>query len=112
MVPSEFSPSTSNVELTVLVADLYPSASVIGTDLSPIQPTWLPVNVRMFVEDCEEPDWLHGSGYDLVHFRGMASSVQDLDGLLAKAYPYVSGPYPLVSSRLIRGQAYRRGRMG
>ncbi|POR37496.1 mRNA 3'-end-processing protein YTH1 [Tolypocladium paradoxum] len=71
------------------VADLYPSASVIGTDLSAIQPKWVPVNVRMFVDDCEEPDWLHGSGYDLVHFRGMAGVLRDLDGVLAKAYPRV-----------------------
>ncbi|PNY28067.1 mRNA 3'-end-processing protein YTH1 [Tolypocladium capitatum] len=71
------------------VADLYPSASVIGTDLSAIQPKWVPVNVRMFVDDCEEPDWLHGSGYDLVHFRGMAGVLHDLDGVLAKAYPRI-----------------------
>ena len=71
------------------MADLYPSASVIGTDLSPIQPTWLPTNLRMFVEDCEEQDWLHGSGFDLVHMRCMAGVIKDFDGLLVKAYPYV-----------------------
>ena len=66
---------------------MYPSASVIGTDLSPIQPTWLPINVRMYVEDCEEPEWLHGSYFDLVHFRRMANMLRDVNGMLAKVYP-------------------------
>ena len=52
-----------------------------------IQPKWVPVNVRMFVDDCEGADWLHGSGYDLVHFRGMAGVLRDLDGVLARVYP-------------------------
>ncbi|RDA89155.1 hypothetical protein CP532_2307 [Ophiocordyceps camponoti-leonardi (nom. inval.)] len=74
---------------TGTVADLYPSASVIGTDLSAIQPSWVPVNVRMFVDDCEAPQWLHGSGYDLVFFRGMAGFLRDLRGLLERAYPRI-----------------------
>ncbi|KAG5928830.1 hypothetical protein E4U42_007943 [Claviceps africana] len=73
------------------VADQYPSASVIGTDLSPIQPRWVPVNVRMYVDDCEEPDWLHGSNFDLVHFRGMAGTLRDLDRMLKRTYLHVRG---------------------
>lgn len=71
------------------MADQYPSASVVGTDLSPIQPKWVPVNVRMYVDDCEEPDWLHGSNFDMVHFRGMAGTLRDLDRMLKRTYPYV-----------------------
>ncbi|RCI12904.1 hypothetical protein L249_1342 [Ophiocordyceps polyrhachis-furcata BCC 54312] len=71
------------------VADLYPSASVIGTDLSAIQPRWVPVNVRMFVDDCEGTQWLHGSGYDLVFFRGMAAVLRDVRGLLERVYPRI-----------------------
>ncbi|KAG8409071.1 hypothetical protein J3458_003785 [Metarhizium acridum] len=71
------------------VADQYPSASVVGTDLSPIQPKWVPVNVRMYVDDCEEPDWLHGSNFDMVHFRGVAGTLRDLDRMLKRTYPHV-----------------------
>ncbi|KAF7561850.1 hypothetical protein G7046_g2298 [Stylonectria norvegica] len=71
------------------VADLFPAALVVGTDLSPIQPTWTPVNVRMFVEDCEEPEWTHGSGFDLVHLRGVASVIRDLAALVVKAYSHI-----------------------
>ncbi|KAK7404054.1 hypothetical protein QQX98_010175 [Neonectria punicea] len=68
------------------VADLYPSASVIGTDLSPIQPKWLPINARMFLEDCEDPEWTHGCGFDLVHFRGVADVLLDLEAVVTNAY--------------------------
>ena len=33
------------------MADEFPQAQVIGTDLSPIQPTIVPPNVRFYVED-------------------------------------------------------------
>lgn len=79
-----------HVGLTLLVADAYPSASIMGTDLSPIQPKWLPPNARMFVEDCEGPEWMHGQGFDLVHFRGMAGILRDIDAMVLNAYRLVS----------------------
>ena len=72
------------------MAEQHPEATVVGTDLSAIQPRWLPVNVRMYVDDCEEPDWLHGEEYDLVHFRGMAGILKDLDSVLQTAYRFVA----------------------
>lgn len=33
------------------MGDLYPEAEIIGTDLSPIQPEFVPPNVHFFVED-------------------------------------------------------------
>lgn len=36
-------------------ADEYPEATVVGVDLSPIQPTWVPPNVKFLVDDLEEP---------------------------------------------------------
>lgn len=35
----------------VEMGDEYPSAHIIGTDLSPVQPALVPPNVRFFVED-------------------------------------------------------------
>lgn len=43
----------------------------------------------MFIEDSEEPEWLHGSEFDLVHFRQMTDVLRDLKGLLTKIYPFV-----------------------
>ena len=38
------------------IGDLYPEAEVIGTDLSPIQPQWVPNNVKFEIDDCTD-DW-------------------------------------------------------
>lgn len=43
----------------------------------------------MFIEDSEEPEWLHGSDFDLVHFRQMIHAFRNLQGLLTKIYPFV-----------------------
>lgn len=33
------------------MGDEYPESQIVGTDLSPIQPSYVPPNVRFFVED-------------------------------------------------------------
>ncbi|KAK3985036.1 S-adenosyl-L-methionine-dependent methyltransferase [Cladorrhinum sp. PSN332] len=53
------------------MGDEHPEAEVIGTDLSPIQPGFVPPNVRFFVEDSTEP-WLYpppNPQFDLIHTR-------------------------------------------
>jgi len=68
------------------VADEYPEAEVIGIDLSPIQPNWLPRNLRFIVDDVEA-DWLHKpNSIDYIHIRHMTSSIRNWPKLLAQAY--------------------------
>jgi trans-aconitate methyltransferase len=57
-------------------ADEHPSATIIGTDLSPIQPSWLPPNCSFYVEDVES-EWLYTpeEAFDLIHSRGMVGSI-------------------------------------
>ncbi|KAL8295677.1 hypothetical protein RB600_001241 [Gaeumannomyces tritici] len=40
------------------VADQLPSSIILGIDLSPIQPEYVPPNVRFMVDDVES-EWLH-----------------------------------------------------
>jgi SAM-dependent methyltransferase len=49
------------------VADLYPSAAVLGTDLSPIQPAWVPPNVSFELHDCIQYPWELNRKFDLIH---------------------------------------------
>lgn len=35
------------------VGDRFPSSNILGVDLSPIQPEWVPPNVRFMVDDVE-----------------------------------------------------------
>lgn len=48
------------------------------------------LNACMFVEDCEDPYWANGYDFDLVHFRGMAGFLLDLDAMVANAYEQVT----------------------
>ncbi len=58
-------------------ADQYPSAQVIGTDLSPIQPSNVPMNLYFEVDDaCDE--WVFTKeSFDYIHVRAMYGSVAD-----------------------------------
>lgn len=69
------------------LADEHPSARVQGTDLSPIQPEWVPPNLKFVVDDCESewPDDEHAS-YDLVHGRSMSGSIANWSTLFGEAF--------------------------
>ncbi|KAB8075865.1 S-adenosyl-L-methionine-dependent methyltransferase [Aspergillus leporis] len=57
-------------------ADLHPEAEVIGTDLSPIQPNFVPPNVFFEVDDCCD-EWLYKHPFDFIHVRGLYGCVAD-----------------------------------
>jgi len=52
------------------LADAYPAAMVIGTDLSPIQPGYVPPNLQFEIADADE-EWTFRHKFDLVHSRLM-----------------------------------------
>jgi ubiquinone/menaquinone biosynthesis C-methylase UbiE len=72
------------------VADEFPSAEVIGTDLSPIQPTWVAANCS-FVVDNAEVAWPYvpAESFDLVHWRVLAGAIKDWPALYREAYKHV-----------------------
>ncbi|KAG9251827.1 S-adenosyl-L-methionine-dependent methyltransferase [Emericellopsis atlantica] len=68
------------------MGDEYPEAEVKGIDLSPIQPMWLPPNVRFWVDDAEA-EWVQPpSSLDHVHIRHMTNAIRDWPTLLARAF--------------------------
>lgn len=67
-------------------ADENPQAEVIGTDVSPIQPSWVPPNLKFEIDDMEE-DWTHPDNYfDYIHMRSLSGAFQHWDAILAQAY--------------------------
>lgn len=67
-------------------ADEYPEAQVIGTDLSPIQPYWVPPNCKFEIDDAELPwTWPDGT-FDYVHMRYLVGAVGDWPRLFRQAY--------------------------
>ncbi|KAI1859685.1 hypothetical protein JX265_004917 [Neoarthrinium moseri] len=67
------------------VGDQYPSAEVTGLDLSPIQPVWVPPNVKFLVDDVEDT-WLNGDNIDFVHLRNMIPILKSPVKLLKDVY--------------------------
>ncbi|KAN0108726.1 S-adenosyl-L-methionine-dependent methyltransferase [Hyaloscypha variabilis] len=53
-------------------AATYPSANVIGTDLSPIQPNFVPPNCSFEVDDAED-EWVFPQKFDYIHGRALMS---------------------------------------
>ncbi|BDD58241.1 hypothetical protein MAP00_003532 [Monascus purpureus] len=69
-------------------ADEYPSAHVIGTDLSPIQPTWVPPNCQFEIDDYESP-WLFRTPFDYIHARELEGCIADEDKLFREAFQHL-----------------------
>ncbi|KAL8928880.1 MAG: hypothetical protein Q9208_001658 [Pyrenodesmia sp. 3 TL-2023] len=68
------------------MAEQYPNAQVIGTDLSPIQPQWVPDNVRFEIDDCEAKHWAWPEDhFDYIHSRYMIASIGNWASLIRKA---------------------------
>ena len=65
-------------------ADEFPNAEVIGTDLSPMQPSWAPPNVRFEVDDCLMEWTWPADHFDFIHVRCMYGSVPDWTALNKK----------------------------
>ncbi|KAH6888676.1 S-adenosyl-L-methionine-dependent methyltransferase [Thelonectria olida] len=62
-------------------ADQFPSAEVIGTDLSPIQPSWVPANCRFELDDAQLPWAYPDNHFDYIHIRCLMGSITDWPAL-------------------------------
>ncbi|KAH7148980.1 S-adenosyl-L-methionine-dependent methyltransferase [Dactylonectria estremocensis] len=67
-------------------ADEFPGAEVIGTDISPIQPSWVPPNLQFEMDDCTK-DWTFApESLDYVHIRFLSGCIADWTALFKQAY--------------------------
>jgi trans-aconitate methyltransferase len=77
---------TGTGEWAIDMAAEFDNATVVGTDLSPIQPTWVPPNCHFEVDDFEM-NWVYrpDEKFDFIHCRDLSGSVQDYPWLLQQA---------------------------
>ncbi|KAG7284720.1 hypothetical protein NEMBOFW57_009329 [Staphylotrichum longicolle] len=68
------------------LADEHPNVQVIGTDISPIQPGWVPPNVFFEMEDATQAWTFEENSFDFVHIRYLFGSIPDWDELFKQAY--------------------------
>ncbi|KAH8155677.1 uncharacterized protein LAJ45_00687 [Morchella importuna] len=68
------------------IADKFPNTRVIGNDLSPIQPTWVPSNCSFEIDDFTKP-WEHIlNSFNFIHGRARHGSVFSWTCLYKEAY--------------------------
>lgn len=81
---------TGTAEWALEIAEDFPNAEVIGTDLSPIQPSWAPPNCRFYIDDAES-DWTFtpGEKFDYIHMRSMGGGIGDWPKLFRQAYQHL-----------------------
>jgi SAM-dependent methyltransferase len=70
-------------------ADAHPSAHVIGTDLSPIQPIYVPPNCTFEVDDAED-EWLFKEPFSYIHARTVLSCFKEPLNVIRSAYNALS----------------------
>jgi SAM-dependent methyltransferase len=69
------------------LADEFPGAFVLGVDLSPIQPKFVPPNCKFYVDDIES-EWTFNpeEAFHFIHGRALAGSIANFPLLYRRAY--------------------------
>ncbi|KAI8717310.1 hypothetical protein NCS52_00806300 [Fusarium sp. LHS14.1] len=68
------------------MAELYPSARIIGVDLFPLQTKIVPPNVRFKIDNVEV-DWRWGENvFDFIHARELTMTIYDWPNLVQEVY--------------------------
>ncbi|KAK3947672.1 S-adenosyl-L-methionine-dependent methyltransferase [Pseudoneurospora amorphoporcata] len=67
-------------------ADEFPHAEVIGTDITPIQPSWVPPNVKFELDDCNREWTWPENTFDFINLRMLIGVIQDWDAVFREAY--------------------------
>ncbi|KAJ4180851.1 hypothetical protein NW755_011383 [Fusarium falciforme] len=67
-------------------AEAFPKTEVIGTDVSPIQPSWVPPNLRFEIDDCTQEWTFAPNSLDYIHMRWLVGSIVDWPQLFKEAY--------------------------
>jgi len=71
------------------MGDLYPGANVLGVDLSPIQPEWVPPNVKFMVDDVESP-WLRPlNHFHYIHARHTVMAIKNWPRLMKRVLDHL-----------------------
>ncbi|KAI8665265.1 hypothetical protein NCS56_00961900 [Fusarium sp. Ph1] len=67
-------------------ADEFPGAEIIGTDSSPIQPTWVPPDIKFELEDATGTWSWPENTFGFVHLHYLFGAIADWNALFAEAY--------------------------
>ncbi|KYG41958.1 hypothetical protein M433DRAFT_177045 [Acidomyces richmondensis BFW] len=71
------------------IADQFPSAQVLGIDIAPIQPTWVPPNCAFEVDDIEAPWTFKKESFDYIFARDLLFSIRNFPRLIEQCYEHL-----------------------
>ncbi|KAI0864353.1 tam domain protein [Xylaria cubensis] len=72
------------------MAEEFESSMVVGTDLSPIQPEFVPPNVQFFIHDARLDEWWWPDPFDYIHIRMALGAWEDFEADVAqKAFDHL-----------------------
>ncbi|RYP93715.1 hypothetical protein DL770_000087 [Monosporascus sp. CRB-9-2] len=69
-------------------ASQHPQVKVLGTDLSPIQPDYVPTNCDFIIDDATK-EWSFHQRFDYIHTRTLTMGIADWDKFVDQAYNYL-----------------------
>lgn len=69
-------------------ADMFPGSSVTGTDLSAIQPEWVPPNCSFEIDDAEAEWTWDEATFDYIHNRNFVCAIRDWPKLIRQCFQY------------------------
>ncbi|KAM5373906.1 hypothetical protein ACJZ2D_006735 [Fusarium nematophilum] len=71
------------------MADKFPSAEVIGVDIAPTQPSWVPPNLKFQIDDAQL-DWtFEPKSFDFIHVRYMHGAFDDWPKLYRQMFKFL-----------------------
>lgn len=70
------------------MGEQYPSAEIIGVDISASMPAFVPPNVRFEIDDVEDP-WTYSTPFNYIHCRYMTGSIKDWPKLMSQCFEHL-----------------------
>ncbi|TGJ82673.1 hypothetical protein E0Z10_g6073 [Xylaria hypoxylon] len=67
-------------------ADQYPHAEVVGVDISPSQPQWIPPNLKFEIDDITLPWTYEPNSFDYIHMRWLIGAITNWNTLFSEVF--------------------------
>lgn len=67
-------------------ADKYTNCYVVGTDISPVQPSWVPPNLQFEIDDATKEWTFREDHFDYIHMQLMNGAFESLDHIYSQAF--------------------------
>ncbi|KAL8938434.1 MAG: hypothetical protein Q9216_003908 [Gyalolechia sp. 2 TL-2023] len=79
---------TGTGEWAIAIAERFPNAEVVATDITCFQPTDVPPNVFFEIDDAQE-EWTYAEPFDFIHIRGLSGAFRDWTTVYKEAFKHL-----------------------